>query len=264
METKPIILMRASLAEDNEKNVAKKYFHVVNNRSECYINKVIPRYSLLPYPEEVHWDLDNQFCDTINSLFQHQWIADFSWYNAVKDYTPESWKEKDFHLCKYSGPFVVKGCTNSKKFQWNTCMFAKDKYQASEIACNLKQDMYLCDQDIIIRKYVQLNVFEEGLNELPFSEEYRLFFYKEWLLADGYYWSCAEKTDYTIPEDGLQFGLDIAKKIEKHVNFFVLDVAKTENGDWILIEINDGCMSGLSECNPDELYRNLRNAIKDK
>ena len=73
---------------------------------------------------------------------------------------------------------------------------------------------------------------------------------------DGYYWSIAEKVDRIIPQDGLDFALDVAKKVGRYVNFFVLDVARTEDNNWILIEINDGCMSGLSECNCYELYRN--------
>jgi len=46
--------------------------------------------------------------------------------------------------------------------------------------------------------------------------------------------------------------------VSPHVNFYVLDIAQTAFGNWILIEINDGQMSGLSENDPDRLYYNLR------
>jgi hypothetical protein len=41
----------------------------------------------------------------------------------------------------------------------------------------------------------------------------------------------------------------------------VLDVAEKENGEFVLIEINDGQMSGLSCCNPEELYLNLKKQL---
>ena len=38
----------------------------------------------------------------------------------------------------------------------------------------------------------------------------------------------------------------------------MIDVAEREDGVWRVVELNDGCMSGLSGCIADELYRNLR------
>jgi len=56
-----------------------------------------------------------------------------------------------------------------------------------------------------------------------------------------------------IPEGNLVIGrysvLPYYRELEK-------DLQKTK-GDWKLIEINDGQMSGLSENNPDALYSNL-------
>jgi hypothetical protein len=37
----------------------------------------------------------------------------------------------------------------------------------------------------------------------------------------------------------------------------VLDIAETEKGDWILIEMNDAQMSGLSMNDPQMLYKRL-------
>jgi hypothetical protein len=39
--------------------------------------------------------------------------------------------------------------------------------------------------------------------------------------------------------------------------FFVLDLAQTIAGSWIVVEVNDGQMSGLSGCDADTLYRNM-------
>ena len=42
-------------------------------------------------------------------------------------------------------------------------------------------------------------------------------------------------------------------------SYYAIDVAETQSGEWIVIEINDGQMSGLSQNDPDELYTNLKN-----
>lgn len=44
----------------------------------------------------------------------------------------------------------------------------------------------------------------------------------------------------------------------------MIDVAQTESGDWIVIELNDGQMSGLSENNPEILYKNLKHMTWDR
>jgi hypothetical protein len=48
------------------------------------------------------------------------------------------------------------------------------------------------------------------------------------------------------------------------VPLYVLDVAQTIDGDWIVVELNDLQMSGLALCDPDELYRNLAEHLKEK
>jgi hypothetical protein len=46
-----------------------------------------------------------------------------------------------------------------------------------------------------------------------------------------------------------------------HIPFGVVDVAQARDGRWIVIETNDGQMSGLSCVNPDELYDNMARAL---
>ena len=43
-----------------------------------------------------------------------------------------------------------------------------------------------------------------------------------------------------------------------------IDVAQTESGEWIVVELNDGQMSGLSENNPEVLYKNLTTVLRNK
>lgn len=258
----PIVLFRKSLAEEGEIEVCRKYFYTVEYRSDIPRNSfVIPRYSYLPYPLEFEHDIKNIGGALINSYDQHRWIADFEWYDVLKDYTPESWTYDNFFLCQYEGPFIAKGATNSRKNQWNSMMFAQTKRRASEIACELKNDGLICNQKIIYRKYIPLENLEIGINGLPFSNEWRFFFYKDKRLSHGFYWSISEHIPKECNTQLEDFAEMLAGIVKDYANFYVLDVAMTEKQEPILVEINDGCCSGLSECCAEELYFNLKKVL---
>ena len=258
----PIILYRAASTDKEEVVAMQKHFATTPNRTNCKNQLVIPRYSCLPYYRELEEDLKHNNCEIINTYRQHQWIANFDYYYDLKEYTPETWDFSNFYKSDYQGPFVVKGRTNSRKHQWNSLMFAETRDRAIHIACELGNDGLICDQEIIFRKYIPLKTFEVGLNGMRFANEWRCFYYKTQRLTCGYYWSTADDlASPYITKQGLDLADKIAEVAAQHVNFFVLDVAETESGDWILIEINDGSMSGLSENDPNVLYENLHKEL---
>jgi hypothetical protein len=254
----PIILFRKSLSEEGELEVCHQYFNVVEHRSEVPANSlVIGRYSTLPYYDELEKDLSHS--RLINSYSQHKYIANFDYYNDVKEYTPETWFDDNFYTCE-DGPFVVKGRTNSRKYNWNKHMFAKNKRAAIDVATVLNDDLHIGCQGIIYRRYVPLKTYEIGLNDLPFTNEWRVFCYQNKILSKGYYWSSA--SEETIAKAVWDDNATILVKklisiVSEKVNFYVLDIAQIVDDRWILIEINDGTMSGLSENNSHTLYRNL-------
>lgn len=263
MKNKYAILYR-DLGNENleERKIAEKYFKVFKHRSECKnYDCIIGRYSVLPYYKEVESEMVHLKSFLVNDYYDHNYIANFfNWYKDVEDFTFESWDDSNFHLAP-EDKYIVKGSTNSNKFYWDTNMFAKNKKEAIKIAGLLSRDKLLNEQSIVYRKYEQLETFEIGINGLPFTNEWRFFFYKDTMLSYGYYWSIAEKTDYKIEQSCIDFANKIASTISFGTNFFVLDVAKTKKGDWRLVEVNDGQMSGLSENDPNTLYKNLKEAL---
>lgn len=262
---KPVILFRKDLQNAKEMKVASKYFEVYESRVLCGGSKVVGRYSVLPFYSELENDLKLNDCSLVNDLDQHRYIADFEWYFDLADLTPRTWFDATINESAYNGPFIVKGKTNSRKFQWDTLMYAKDRGEAMNISSQLSNDPYIGEQGIIYRKYVPLRIFEIGVNGLPFSNEWRFFFYKNYMLTYGFYWSCID--DLTVGEmnhDGIDFAYKCAELIKDKCTFFVLDIAEKAEGGWILIEINDGQMSGLSECQAEILYGTLKECfIKD-
>ncbi len=257
----PVILFRPDSSNRTEFFSCTQYCHTYTQRSEIPPNRLVfGRYSVLPFYEELYKDIEYNESTLVNHPAQHNWIANFNYYRSVEKYTFKSWREKEFIRSNVNsnGPFVVKGCTNSRKHQWNTHMFAENFEAAIRLMCELRYDMLLGTQELIVREYVPLEVLETGLNGLPFSNEWRFFFYKESLIDYGFYWSGAEIADaIKIPKGGITFARKIAKIISNTANFFVVDIAKTASGDWILVEVNDGSMSGLSMIPEDRFYHKM-------
>lgn len=264
MKLDPTVLMRIGVrrSEQEEYDAARRYLPVVTSRCECASSLVIGRYSVLPYYEDFENDLTYQNSRLINSHAEHKWIADFRYYDQLKEFTFESWTEDEYPRCGYDGPVVVKGSTNSKKHHWNTMMYAANRREAVQVGIRLKEDALIGYQKIIYRKYTPLVTYEIGLNGLPFTNEHRLFFLGERLVAGGYYWTEAEDVESPrLTDEGLEFARSAARIAAKHVNFFVLDIGEKQEGGWVLIEVNDGQMSGLSMIDPDAFYRNLADAL---
>lgn len=253
------ILYRTNLSNKEELVSAKKYFSVVQNRTAIQpASQVVGRYSVLPFYRELEEDLLILGSRLINSYREHCYIANFDYYWDLLELTPATY----FNLSDipdWGGPFVVKGRTNSRKLNWNSQMFARNKSEAINIALDLLQDSLISEQGVIVRDYCPLVKLEEGLNGLPVVNEWRLFFYKETIISYGHYWQ--NFTDITLPlftQEALNFAQDIAKKVSSYTSFYVLDIAEKADGGWTLIEVNDGQMSGLNGQDPDLFYRNLK------
>lgn len=269
---KPVILFRNDVDWRQEEGVVCQHFTCVGSRMVLKNNLVIARFSALPFYKEQENDLGYAGCRMINTYEQHMYIADLgNWYMDLQEFTPITWNE--LYQIPEAGPFVLKGETNSKKFLWNTHMFAKDKKAAIEVHGRLMADSMLQYQKIYIRKYVPLEVLADGLQGLQITREYRFFIYKNQILSGGFYWS-SHSDD--IHEAGIVVDPDevprsflnaIIEKVQNTElcdppNYYVIDVAKTADGDWILIELNDGQMSGLSDNDPNVLYGNLKKALE--
>lgn len=261
---KSVILFRKDFHSEDEMKIASKYFEVIESRVLCGGSNVIGRYSVLPFYPELEADLHLNGCKLVNTHQQHKYIANFEWYTDMRAVTPKTWFDDTFSMSIEEGPFVVKGRTNSRKFKWDTLMYAETRTDASRIAAELSADPSIGPQGIVYRKYVPLRTFEIGVNGLPFTNEWRFFFFRDRLLTYGYYWSSADDiTQGELTTEGIDFAHKCAACICHQTEFFVLDIAERAEGGWLLIEVNDGQMSGLSECCPDVLYAALKGACDD-
>jgi hypothetical protein len=56
----------------------------------------------------------------------------------------------------------------------------------------------------------------------------------------------------------------VIAKVSLNIRFWVFDVARKINGDWIVVELNDGQQAGLSDIDPERFYRVLKQRLVAK
>lgn len=262
----PVILYRASSAPDpSELEAAKDHFVVLHSRMSIQgSDLVIGRYSVLPFYKELEDDIIKCGGKLINSHKQHRFAADMRNYiEVLQGITPRTWFRLE-DVPETGGPYVLKGATNSRKDKWRTHMFAENKAAAVEVYMRLCDDSLINEQGVYIREYVPLVRLATGINDMPVSEEYRFFVCRGRVLCGAFYWSNFTGDLQTVP--GAQnvpseFLSLITRAIGNNIEFYAIDVARTESGDWIVVEVNDGQMSGLSDNDPKALYKNLKDLL---
>lgn len=227
---------------------------------------VVARYSVLPFYQDLEKELEIIQSQFINSYRQHRYVADIgNWYSDLKDYTPKTWFEWG---SVSENSYVVKGRTNSRKFQWNRQMFCPTKKDIPRVLDSLMDDSLVRNQGFCIREYIPLRQFDIGINGLPITNEWRVFCLGEDTIAGDFYWSnyldCKPYSWDDLPKEALQLIEDVKKIISKRILFYVIDIAETKQGDWIVIELNDGQMSGLSAIDPQQFYKSFYKKCYEK
>jgi hypothetical protein len=261
------ILYRGTEFEKDELSSALKYFKCTARRPDIQNGDlVIGRYSLWPFYAEQAKDIEYVGAKLINNYHQHRYIADLQNYVAdLRELTPRTWT--NLVDLPEQGPFVLKGETNSRKSNWKQDMFAPDKKSAIEIYGRLSNDSLIGQQNIYIRQYVPLVTYMEGINGMPVTKEFRFFVAYGQVVSAGYYWQ-NYVDELSNPPEPSQVPKDFLDKVINRIgnssNFYVIDVAQTVSGDWIVIELNDGQQSGLSCNDPDLLYKNLYEVLRSK
>lgn len=269
---KHTVLFRSDRYSEEEKLICEKYFPVYSTRMKVPKESlVIGRYSVLPYYKELVTDLAEVGSSLINKFHEHRYIANFDWYYDIQHLTPRTYfsaSDATWNWNLHKHGMFLKGRTNSAK-NWNW-MYAPTKEDFWRIDCFLHQHDVIASQGVVYREFIPLEILEKKCipTSFDFVNEWRCFFYRDKLLTYGYYWSIAsDETIEKANQQNLDGMLTIAQQaatiLADKTNFFVVDVAKTADGRWIVIEVNDGQMSGLSMCDPEILYRNLSENIKD-
>jgi hypothetical protein len=154
---------------------------------------------------------------------------------------------------------IVKDYVKSEKHYWDTACYVENSNDIDKLTKTINNLIELRDkyfnEGIVIREYVELNnLAKHPKSNMPLSEEYRLFFYKNELLCILNYWGEGE---YNTERPNVEVFETIAKTIRS--NFFTMDIAKEKNGKYIIIELGDGQVSGIPEKEDKNIiYKNIK------
>ncbi|GMK37191.1 hypothetical protein PCCS19_02440 [Paenibacillus sp. CCS19] len=195
-----------------------------------------------------------------------------NFYENIKDVTPYSnWIQivnlkNDFdqiykNLAEFGNkPIIIKDYVKSRKHEWNEAFFipdASDSIHAVQVINNfIARQGEDINEGIVLREFVNLEqISVHTKSRMPLSKEFRLFYLNNTFLFQFDYW---EDSIYDNDKPDLTTFNQIAQDIGS--NFFTMDIGKTVSGDWIVIEIGDGQVSGLPlESDIEGFY----NAIKE-
>ncbi|MFN4150735.1 MAG: ATP-grasp domain-containing protein, partial [Candidatus Sericytochromatia bacterium] len=179
-------------------------------------------------------------------------------YEIIKDKTPKSIyfdfdKNLDYTqimklLSVFNGkPILIKDYVKSQKHKWKDACFIHSSNDENEIKRVTDNFINLQGSDLnkglVYREFLELEfIGEHSKSKMPLTKEYRLFFLNGKLVEKYNYW---DEGTYTLEDNFIDEFLEIAKFIKS--NFFTMDIAKTISGDWKIIELGDGQVSGLPD-----------------
>jgi hypothetical protein len=172
-------------------------------------------------------------------------------YDLIEGRTPESkWVEgrdacRAWQIYEEMGKpaAIVKDYVKSAKHRWNEACFIPEgatREKFSEIIdAFLQARGNLFEKGIVLRKFHRFVKLQEDLRGQPVHEEYRLFMWNGRLLAA----TPAVRGDG--PFENLAEWESIAQRFQSR--FISMDIARHEDGGWMIVEVGDGGVSGLPD-----------------
>jgi hypothetical protein len=178
---------------------------------------------------EAHY-LPNAYPHLLGDTAESVWITGRNIDDAWNAY-----QQLSAHDC------LVKDFVKSAKHRWVEACFipaGTERGRFEEImAAFLQARGNLFEKGIVFRRFHLLVELERDLRGQPVNEEYRMFFWGGRLLA------AAPAVREPGPLVQLPRWQELVRRFRSH--FMTMDVARTATGDWLVIEVGDGGVSGL-------------------
>jgi hypothetical protein len=184
-------------------------------------------------------------------------------YSLLEGRTPESvWVEgKDVAGAwqKYEQlgrpAAIVKDFVKSAKHRWNEACFipaGTERTRFDEImAAFLQARGSLFEKGIVLRRFHEFVKLATDIRGQPVHEEYRLFMWDGALLA------ATPSIRGAGPFEQIEEWQSIAQGFGNR--FISMDIARQQDGSWLIVEVGDGGVSGLpTSIEPETFYKTLR------
>ncbi len=184
------------------------------------------------------------------------------WYPLIEEFTPRSmWFKtppavEKIEAC-FEWPVFVKGERQTSKHDGALSIIHSPE-QYSKLKSNWESNPILWWQRMVVREFRKLAPAETygSAEPMPKSFEFRTFWWRKRCVGIGRYWVAANYEIGREDEESVRtIGSRVAARID--VPFLVIDFAKTVEGEWIVIECNDGQDSGYAGVNPRMMWSRI-------
>lgn len=193
------------------------------------------------------------------------------WYAQLVDFTPKSvWSEGQIDqagilaMLQNFGeePVMVKDYVKSRKHEWDDCFYiphASDETEALRVIANfLERQGEDLQGGLVLRRYHSLKMIgQHSQSGMPLAKEVRVFCYKHQPFCYLDYWSTQTEFD----RQSLQKAIEASAVLDS--SFYTVDLAQTTEGDWLIIEVGDGQVSGLQAFSANTFYESFSKAIQE-
>ena len=187
-------------------------------------------------------------------------------YKHIQDHSPESYWTSDLDMESIretvkpfgSKSIILKDFVKSEKHHWLEACFIPDASDFEKlqevVSIFLELRGHSLNEGLVFREFIDLEALaKHSKSGMPLSREYRIFFLKNEAIQSYNYW---EEGDYEDRLVNLDFAQELAQSIES--NFLSMDIAKSQAGQWIIMELGDGQVSELPEdADPAAFYKTL-------
>lgn len=181
------------------------------------------------------------------------------WYPLIVEFTPKSvWYDGLPTAAEvaefFEWPVFVKGERQTNRHNRRQCIIdGPDEFES--LMCEWKSDPVLSWQRVVCREYIRLrSVSGVTTGSLPKSFEFRTFWWRGNCVGIGRYWV---SESYAASAEDQREIKKIAGAVARCINvaFLVVDVAQSQSGEWLVVEINDWQDAGYAGVNPMLMWR---------
>lgn len=204
--------------------------------------------------------------EPINSPNEHALASELPlWYPLLPDLSPRSVWFDSLPTASEIGdavgfPAFIKGARQTNRHD-SSMSIARNAHEFESIRNRWNKDPILGWQALVAREFVELRrVQGQAGKKVRPSFEFRTFWLNGNLVGAGRYWEGFAEYEWSQVEreEALAVGKETARRIK--VPFLVVDLAQTAEGEWIVIECNDGQESGYLGVQPRQLWSDVINA----
>jgi hypothetical protein len=201
--------------------------------------------------EALHASLAGGGLELVHDPGQYARATDLTqWYDALEDLTPRSawWPElpgAEQVEEAFQWPVFVKGERQTNRHDASSVVRSPTEFEA--LMERWLEDPVLSWQRVVVREYVELDpVAGDTGTKVSASFEFRTFWWRGELVGAGRYWEGFADYDWSASERAA--GVSVAGEAARRmgIDFLVVDIARTVDGRWIVIELNEGQESGYA------------------